>query len=452
MIDVETLVIATFGVAISLGWLRRRLERNRPGLSIAKAIYVAFGLRLAAIAAVSATGIGTQLRGGDEIGYLAQAHQMAATAWFSGPWTPLFSNTGTNNLHVIAFAIQVKALHFGAGGLRITQVGIAMIGLLLIVAAVYDLAGPKAARLTAWLGAIEPASVFFSGTLLKEPLIELAAGLVIFGATRTWRRMDLTGLVVMGTGCLIGVFDRGYVGFFLIAASLLVLLHVSARNLRRRVQALPLLLGVILVAGLMSPAVVRLTSPGNLQSALQDSQNASTLVTPPPGATVGQPMSNNLALEPVNFSSRANIITNLPLRIRDLLLKPYPWQLGDWSQRFGAIGGLLVFALLIVLIRYAWRSRGSIFRLTGPLLYPTLMMLIAYSLSDGNAGIGFRYRAHLMIPAIGILSILWAASRGAVPARERHPSSIAYGAGAPRPVGMLGSAGSLAGAARTSDG
>ena len=452
MINLETLVIAAIAVWLVLVGVRRLLEHGRPGLALSRPVAVGYALRLAAIAGVSAAGIGQQLRGGDEGTYLGQAHQIAASPWFSAAWTPQFSDRGSNNLHVILFSAQMKALHFGAGALRITQVGIALVGAILIVAAVYDLGGPRAARLTAWLAAVEPASVFFSGTLLKEPLIELAAGLVIFGATRTWRRMDLTGLVVMGTGCLIGVFDRGYVGFFLIAASLLVLLHVSARNLRRRVQALPLLLGVILVAGLMSPAVVRLTSPGNLQSALQDSQNASTLVTPPPGATVGQPMSNNLALEPVNFSSRANIITNLPLRIRDLLLKPYPWQLGDWSQRFGAIGGLLVLALLIVLIRYAWRSRGSIFRLTGPLLYPTLMMLIAYSLSDGNAGIGFRYRAHLMIPAIGILSILWAASRGAVPARERHPRSIAYGAGARRPVGMLGSAGSLAGAARTSDG
>src|SRR5581483_10057945 len=140
-----------------------------------------------------------------------------ATAWFSHAWTPLFSQTGINNLHVVVFAIQIKALGFGAGALRISQVGISLASFLLIAAAAYDLGGARAARLTAWLAAIEPSNVFFSGTLLKEPLLDLAVGLVILGGARVWRRFDLSGLLLMGGGCVIAVFDRGYVGFFLSA-------------------------------------------------------------------------------------------------------------------------------------------------------------------------------------------------------------------------------------------
>ena len=80
------------------------------------------------------------------------------------------------------------------------------------------------------------------------------------------------------------------------------------------------------------------------------------------------------------------------------------------------MGSILALGLLVLLVRGAWRARGSVFRRTGPLLYPALMMMIAYSLSVGNAGTGFRYRAHLMLPAIGIASILWVASRARVPA------------------------------------
>jgi hypothetical protein len=105
--------------------------------------------------------------------------------------------------------------------------------------------------------------------------------------------------------------------------------------------------------------------------------------------------------------------------VRDLLFRPYPWQDYDWGQRLGAIGCLLALALLIALIRYAWLTRGGILRRTAPLLYPTLMMLIAFSLSVGNAGTGFRYRAHLLIPAIGILSILWATSGATAVVRKR---------------------------------
>ena len=370
-------------------------------------------------------GIGTQLRGGDEIGYLNAAHQLAATPWFSAPWTPLFSKAGTNNLHIIVFATQIKAFSFGAGALRVTQVAIALLGLLLIVAAVYDLAGRRAALITAWIGAVEPTSVFFSGTLLKEPLLELAAGLVIFGGTQVWRRFQLGGLVWMAAGCLVAVFDRGYIGFFLITASALLLLHVSSRNLRRRLKAIPLFLGVLLVAAVLSPTLVNYTSPANLRTFLQDTQNANTLVTPAPSVAgeAGQANGNNLALEPINFSSRTNVIIHLPQRLRDLLVRPYPWQTSDWSQRFGAIGTIIAVALLALLLRFGWICRGSALRRTAPLLYPTLMMTIAYSLSVGNAGTGFRYRAHLIIPAIGMLAILWTTAPMAIRARRGRPVS-----------------------------
>ena len=97
---------------------------------------------------------------------------------------------------------------------------------------------------------------------------------------------------------------------------------------------------------------------------------------------------------------------NLPLRIRDLILKPYPWQLSDTSQRFGAIGTLIAYALLGFLIVYAWESRGQIFPRAGPVLYPMLFLLVAYSMAAGNAGTGFRYRTHLVTLAIAAVAIL----------------------------------------------
>lgn len=425
----ETLVIATLGTWFGLLWLCRLLARSRPGLGLTRPLVVGYGLRLAAIALVSAIGIGTELRGGDEIGYIAQAHHMASSAWFSAAWHLEFSLAGTNNLHVIVFAAQIKVLHFGWGALRITQVGIALTGSLLIVAAVYDLAGLRAARLTAWFVMVEPTNVFYSGTLLKEPLLDLAIGLVIFGGARVWRRLDATGLTVVAVGCAIGVFDRGYVGFFLIAGVVLMLLHASGRHARGRARAIPLALAVLVGVVLVSPAALKAASQE--QGQLVSSQNANTLVDQAPSVAgdVGKANGNNLALEPVNFSSRTEIIEHLPERVRDLLLKPYPWQLGDWSQRLGAIGGLIVLALLLMLARYAWRARGAILKLTPPFLYPTMTVMIAFSLSDGNAGTGFRYRADLIAPSIGLLAILWAVSRARSPAdnrRMRHGRRLPY--------------------------
>jgi hypothetical protein len=108
----------------------------------------------------------------------------------------------------------------------------------------------------------------------------------------------------------------------------------------------------------------------------------------------------------VDFSSRGAIVRNLPKRIRDVSLKPYPWQLSDTSQRIGAVGKLVAYAVLVLLFRYAWLSRGQILRRAAPVIYPLLFLLVAYSLSAGNAGTGFRYRSHLVTLAIALLVIL----------------------------------------------
>ena len=50
--------------------------------------------------------------------------------------------------------------------------------------------------------------------------------------------------------------------------------------------------------------------------------------------------------------------------------------------------------------------RGQYLARSRPLLYPLLFLLVAYSLSVGNAGTGFRYRTHLVTLGIGIMAIL----------------------------------------------
>ena len=57
---------------------------------------------------------------------------------------------------------------------RIELISLALVGLALMATAVYELAGPKAATIAAWILAIEPTNVFFSGIIHKEPLMFLA--------------------------------------------------------------------------------------------------------------------------------------------------------------------------------------------------------------------------------------------------------------------------------------
>lgn len=394
---VEGVILVTLVVGYVLWFLVRMLGRSRPDFRIGWPLAIAFGLRLLAIAGISATGLEHVLRGGDEATFLSLAHDLAKMPFGHG-----FIPHGKYQLHTILFGLEFKLGFMTIGGIRIIQVGIALVGVVLLVAAVHDLAGSRASRLAAWVIAIEPASVFFNSALHKEPNMELASGLVVFGGTMLWRRLDIRGILVCALGGAIAVGTRSYAGWFLVSAAVFVLLHAGLRNMHRPLRALPAVYAVGIVAFLAAPAILSASSSKNLQQ-LQQSQNANANAI---GTGSRAPNTDNLALEKVDFSTRGAILSHLPTRIRDVLLKPYPWQLADANQRFGAVGTLVAYAVFLLLIIYGWQSRGRIFARAGPVLYPMLFLLVAYALAAGNAGTGFRYRTHLVTLAIAAVAVL----------------------------------------------
>lgn len=386
--NVEGVTLVLLVAGLVLWWVVAKLRRTRPDFNIGKPLAVGIGLRLLAIAAISATGLETTLRGGDEETFLDAAKFLASQPLGHGDFPH-----GQFQLHTVIFALQLKLGFLTVGALRITQVGLAMLGLILILAALHDLAGGRAARFAAWVLAFEPASIFFNSALHKEPLMELASGLIVFGATRMWLRLDVRGVLLCALGGFIAVETRSYAGWFLISGAVLVMLHAAMRNsLDRPLRAMPVIYAVVIAAFVLTPVLLQVSSKSNLQK-LQVSQDANATGA---GEGSGGANSDNLALEKVDFSSRGAIITNLPKRMRDLILRPWPWQLGDTSQRFGALGTLFAYVVMFLLLRYAWLSRGRILPRAAPLIYPMLFLLIAYSLSVGNAGTGFRYRSNLL--------------------------------------------------------
>lgn len=387
-----TLLLVAGALALALGRVRGR----RPDLAIAWPVAVAFAIRVLATAGVSLTGIGTSLRGGDEIGFLTQAHEIAAVPFAGEAWTDAL----TGALYNFVFAGQIGLLDSPEFVLRITQAGIAVGGLLLVALAVYELAGARAATLSMWFLALEPTNIFFSTLLHKEANMILATGLVVYGAARLWRHSDLRALLPIVFGCLIGLATRPYAGWFLVAAAAICTLHAGLRREHRSSgRGLTAVAIVVVFAVIAVPTAIDATNEKSLEG-LQSSQTANTN---DPDA--------NLALEEVNYSSRGAILTSLPTRIGDVLFRPYPWQVDNTSQQLGLLGTLVALGLLALLIRELILSRGAIMERAGPLIYLLFCLLVAYSLSAGNAGTAFRYRTHLVAVAGCALVALWSARR-----------------------------------------
>lgn len=393
----EGIIVAILLVGAVLMFTLRWLGRVRPELQVGAAVTVAYVVRLLAIIALNASGLGASLRGGDETTFLDYAAQLARQPLGHGDFPH-----GIYQLQTVVFAMEMKLGFLNETAMRVVQVGIALLGAVLMLGAIYDLGGPRAARLAAWLLAFEPASIFFSSEIHRESLLELAAGMTVLGCTWVWQRLDVRGILIAALGCFIAIETRSYAGWFMACGAVMIVLHASLRQMTMKLRALPLLYGIIVAALIVAPTLYAATGGKNLKR-LQTSQQANAYGI---GEGSGTANSDNLALEQVDFSSRGAVITSLPTKVRELVLEPYPWQLEDASQMFGAVGTLVVYAVILLLVRSMWFGRGHIFERAGPFLYILLTQLIAYSLTVGNAGTGFRYRAHLTTLAIAVLAIL----------------------------------------------
>jgi hypothetical protein len=160
---------------------------------------------------------------------------------------------------------------------------------------------------------------------------------------------------------------------------------------------------------LFVPVVWNASSDQSLKE-LQQSQDANAADT-----------NANLSLERVDYSNRGNLIVNLPKRIRDVIFRPYLWQTSNPSQQLGALGTLVVLACLALLAMAIARNRKQIMNVAGPLVYTAGFMLIAYSLSAGNAGTAYRYRTHLVGLGVCLAVVLLAHRRQEQEAPSRAP-------------------------------
>jgi hypothetical protein len=383
------LVLLAGSYAIYL--VARRLGRSRAGLVIAAPLFVAFGVRLLAAVALDQLSMARNLRGGDELTFLARAKDVAALP-LGGPES---LDKLVSELHTFIFSLHYRVFDLTPPGLmlRIEMVVLAVLGIALLSAAVYELAGRRAALLAAWVLALEPSNVFFSGLIHKESLMYFAEGLVAFGGATLWKRGDLRSLLPMAAGCLIAIATRPYAGWFLVAAAAAVVLHASLTR-QRGLRSFALTATTVLLIGAFIPVVWQQSSDKKLEE-LQQSQDANAADS-----------SANLSLERVDYSTRSKLIVNLPKRISDVIFRPYLWQTQNASQQLGALGTLVVLAALALLAAAIARNRRAIMQQAAPLVYPAVFMLVAYSISAGNAGTAYRYRTHLVGLAVCLIIVL----------------------------------------------
>src|SRR6186713_1101611 len=103
-------VVLSFLISASVVWfLLSRLRLRRPDFRVGTPLAVGFGLRLLAIAGISATGLESALRGGDEDTFLTWARALADRPF----GVEFYPHQPRYPLHTVSFAVQEKFGDFG---------------------------------------------------------------------------------------------------------------------------------------------------------------------------------------------------------------------------------------------------------------------------------------------------------------------------------------------------
>jgi len=211
-------------------------------------------------------------------------------------------------------------------------------------------------------------------------LITFGVGVVAYGFVRMWHQRSLKALAIICAGCVVATLTRPYVGWMLSAAAVTLTLHAAMRSEQR--QRAALLAGTAVCFTVVALFVALREAPAQLER-LQQSQEANVND------------SSNLKYDEVDYSTPGAVAKSLPIRISDFLLRPYPWQLQNLNQQLGALGGVVVLIALFSVGTSFVRNRGVIMARAGPLLYAGGALILAYSVTSGNAGTAFRLRENV---------------------------------------------------------
>jgi hypothetical protein len=412
--------LAALGIALLVvSALNRWFARSRPHFDVSGPLLVGLGVRALSIALLTAApDVGNRIRGTDEAAFVQQAGALLDLPLDDVRWRHLFwgdlSVLPLLSLRLVSGEVPIVAARF-------IQSSIALVGILLIAVAAYELGGTTASKVFAWIAALEPAGVFFSTLLHDEAIVLLGEGLIILGLVTWWRRSKLRGTAFLTAGAAILVGARPYLGGASVLACCVALGFIETERRFGLVRALGLAASVSVIGVAAALVALPQVAPGQLQS-LQFAHDYEY---------VGY---SNLDLPPVEVTTTAGLADTLSARTIDFVTRPFPWQAENTSQRLGALGTLVWYGLAVAALAALAlvARRRELWVRAVPILLLACAQSAAYALSLVNAGLGFRHRMHLALMVAFVLAVAWTfieleaengrlrrARRGAVPQSQR---------------------------------
>ncbi len=243
------------------------------------------------------------------------------------------------------------------------------------------------ARRAAVLTAVVPSMILWSSIAIKDALMAFLILLGLSSCISLKRRFSLGAALGIAVSLVAVQPIRFYMIYFLGFAILTSLL------IERGVGLVSGVYKQILIVGVFATLLVLVGFAGRAQQGLEtlSLQKVSSF-------RHGMAVSANSGFNAdVDVSTTTGALLFLPLGVAELLLGPFPWQLGSVRALMAAPETIYWWLLFPSVLRGMWWMFRKRLAETSPLLLFAVTMTAAYALMQGNVGAGFRQRAQIFI-------------------------------------------------------
>ena len=255
----------------------------------------------------------------------------------------------------------------------------------------------RVARFAGVMTAFFPAFIIWSSQLMKDGLIIFLLVVVMVAVLRLQEKFRYEWLAILVLA-MFGIMSLRFYIFYMVAiavvGSFIVGLSNSPGAIFRRTAVLIVLGLGLTYFGVLRTATVDIGRFGNLES-LQRSR-----------LDLAQRAESGFGSD-IDVSTTEGAISALPIGFAYLMFAPFPWQATSLRQAIALPEVLLwwlMMPLLIAGIVYTVRHR---LREAFPVLIFSLMLILAYSIFQGNVGTAYRQRTQIQVFLFMFIAVGW---------------------------------------------
>lgn len=246
----------------------------------------------------------------------------------------------------------------------------------------------RAARYTAIFVGFFPAMIVWTSQLLKEGFIIFFLALCLLAALNLQKKFGYSWIIYLLIA-LSGLFIlRSYIFLMVIVAifgGFILTSKASAENLASRFIACVVIGVAFAYMGIWNMSTDNIQAYGNLDKIQSSREWASKAAN------------SGVLQEKTDVSTSEGALSALPIGLVNLLLAPFPWQVGSLTQGLTMPEMILWWGSLPFLISGLFYTVKTRFRESVSILFFTLILSLTYALYQGNLGTIYRQRSQIQV-------------------------------------------------------